>query len=143
MNKTVKAVKAQTPKKNTRKNRCSMNASKLKPLPLIYFKNLAKEITQTNNTKKQKSALKKFPFCLNKQTAFKNGHIKNILEHTELSKTEKTRRITSLLIDLAWENITTRHADIGVLEDTKYCKIKKCRPIKEEYGYYKNIHEAV
>ena len=42
---------------------------------------------------------------------------------------------------MAWQHITTGNADIGVLQELdKYCKIKTCRPIKEEYEYYKEVH---
>lgn len=137
-------------------NKCLVKKSTLNPLPLSYFKNTGNTIFNnlTENTKKSIkiciSILQTFPFCIidKKNTKIHNSNthynfqiLKNIFENNLFNKTEKKRRIISSLINMAWQYITTRNADIGVLQTlTPYCEIKTCRPIKAEYKYYKTIH---
>jgi len=137
-------------------NKCLVKKYTLKPLSLSYFKNTGNTIFNnlTENTKNSIkiciSILQTFPFCIidKKNTKIHNSNthynfqiLKNIFENNSFNKTEKKRRIISSLINMAWQYITTRNADIGVLQTLNtYCPIKTCRPIKEEYKYYKTIH---
>ena len=130
-----------------KKNKCFFLKSKLKPLPISFFNKLSKQIIQSlsslsiieKNNNKIKQILQKYPFCIH------NGNeeeiIISIYKNKSFTKKEKERRIIIALIDFAWQHITTRNADIGVLtNNNKYCENKTCRPIKEEYKYYKNVH---
>lgn len=133
-------------KKLVKNNKCIVKKSTLQPLPLSYFKSLANNIMNKlqDNSNETKHAcvylLQQFPFCI-RDTEFDFDIIKNIFENTAFTKTEKKRRIISALINMAWQHITTHNADIGVLQDfDDYCRVKTCRPIKEEYEYYKNAH---
>ena len=130
-------------------NKCIVKKSTLQALPLSYFKSLANNIMNimnklqdnSNETKhKCVALLHQFPFCIT-DTEFDFNIIKTIFKNTAFTKTEKKRRIISALINMAWQHITTHNADIGVLQDLDdYCRVKTCRPIKEEYEYYKNAH---
>ena len=133
-------------KKIVKDDKCLVKKSTLKALPLSYFKTLASNIMNKlkDNSNKSKdirvSLLQEFPFCI-KDTEFDFDIIKNIFVNTSFTKKEKKRRIISALINMAWQYITTHNADIGVLQDLDaYCKVKTCRPIKEEYDYYLNVH---
>jgi len=145
-----KLNKIKTKKKRLIKNnKCIVKKSTLKALPLSYFKSLANNIMNImnklqDNSNETKHAcvalLKQFPFCIT-DTEFDFDILKNIFKNTEFTKTEKKRRIISALINMAWQHITTHNADIGVLQDLdNYCRVKTCRPIKEEYEYYINAH---
>lgn len=140
-------------------DKCSLKKSTLKPLPLGYFKKIGNIIMSTleENGKDSEDSkeiciaiLQHFPFCIKnkKNLSIDNSNqkhyfeiIKHIYKNTAFNKTEKKRRIISALINMAWQHITTGNADIGVLQELDmYCKIKMCRPIKEEYEYYKKVH---
>ena len=144
-NKTLKIV-----------NKCLEKKSTLQPLPLSYFKKLAIEIfnileENDNQTKKKCLAiLQAFPFCEKNDTneydstidyKFEN-YLQNIFRSNVFTKNEKKRRLTSALIDMAWEYITTMNSDIGTLSNSN--NVAKphhsYRPIKEEYQYYKKVH---
>ena len=130
-------------------NKCLVKKSTLQPLELSYFTKLSTKIVsileENNNQTKQKciEILKNFPFC-NK----KDEHLDFIFEHylqyimssKLFSKNEKKRRITSALIDLAWEYMTTRNADIGALGNNTHKPHNLERPIKKEYQYYTQVH---
>ena len=130
-------------------NKCLVKKSTLQPLQLSYFTKLATKIVsileENNNQTKQKciEILKNFPFC-NK----KDEHLDFIFEHylqyimssKLFSKNEKKRRITSALIDLAWEYMTTRNADIGALGNNTHKPHNLERPVKKEYQYYTQVH---
>ena len=148
--KLQKLNKIKTKKKRLIKdNKCIVKKSILKALPLSYFKSLANNIMnimnklQDNSNESKHSCvalLQQFPFCIT-DTEFDFDIIKNIFENKAFTKTEKKRRIISALINMAWQHITTHNADIGVLQDLDdYCRVKTCRPIKEEYAYYINAH---
>jgi hypothetical protein len=158
-NYTKKYTKNYTKNKKLMVDKCSLKKSRLKALPLTYFKIIARIIMSTleENAKDSEdskeiciSILQHFPFCIKdkKNSSIDNSNqkyyftiIKNIFENNAFNKTEKKRRIISALINMAWQHITTGNADIGVLQELDtYCKIKTCRPIKEEYEYYKKVH---
>jgi hypothetical protein len=129
----------------TKKNKCSFLKSKLKPLPLSFFIKLSKQIIQylhlhhtiEKYNNKIKQILQKYPFCISNNEKI----IISIYKNKSFTQKEKERRIIIALIDFAWQNITTGNADIGILTNkNKYCENKTCRPIKEEYQYYKNVH---
>jgi hypothetical protein len=152
-------TKNYTKNKKLMVDKCSLKKSTLKPLPLGYFKKFAQIIISTLEENKKDSEdskeiciaiLQHFPFCIKdkKNSSIDNSNqkhyfkiIKHIFENNAFNKTEKKRRIISTLINMAWQHITTGNADIGVLQELDtYCKIKTCRPIKEEYEYYKKVH---
>lgn len=137
-NKTVKIV-----------NKCLVKKSTLEPLPLLYFKKLSTEIfkilEENNDQTKNKylAILKTFPFCEknDKNINYKfNNYLKSIFKNNLFDTNEKKRRITSALINMAYEYITTKNADIGTLSDNTTNPHNLQRPIKEEYEYYKNVH---
>ena len=137
-NKTVKIV-----------NKCLVKKSTLEPLPLSYFKKLSTEIfkilEENNDQTKNKylAILKTFPFCEknDKNINYKfNNYLKSIFKNNSFDKNEKKRRITSALINMAYEYITTKNADIGTLSNIDNNHHHLQRPIKEEYEYYKNVH---
>jgi hypothetical protein len=115
-------------------------------IPLIFFEELAEDFMADMQCDKSKSlemyneVLKEYPFCLKKDENrnFKFKHMKKIANNKKIDYEGKVKNITSVLIDLAYEQITTMNADIGALAD---CKVKNCRPVDEEYGYYKKAFE--
>jgi hypothetical protein len=100
----------------------------LEALSLSFFKETAVKIVQHT-----KVDLSKYPFCIEKKS-FKFTTLKHIQANSTLSTIDKTRRITSFLIDLAYEHLTTRSTDIGTLVETH-------RPIYKEYAYYKQAFQ--
>jgi hypothetical protein len=125
-------------------NKCLEKKSTLQPLPLSYFKNLAIKIfkiLEENNSQTKKKCidiLQNFPFC-EKNNTLKFKYLQGIFQNNLFTKNEKKRRITSALIDMAWEYMTTKNADIGSLSSDGNPP-HLFRPIKEEYQYYKNVH---
>jgi hypothetical protein len=148
-----KKFKSKKTKKNNKTlkivNKCLEKKSNLQPLPLSYFKNLAIKIfnlLEENNSQTKKKCidiLQNFPFCEKnniKLNTFKfKSYLQRIFQNNLFTKNEKKRRITSALIDMAWEYITTMNADIGTLSNDGNPH-HLYRPIKEEYQYYKNVH---
>jgi len=136
-----------------RYNKCIKCEETLKDgdlVPLDFFETLAEDFMADMQCDKVKSlkmyneVLKEYPFCLEKNETrnFKFGHMKKIANNKKIDYEEKVRRITSVLINLAFEKITTTNADIGTLEDVeRFCPLKTCRPVTEEYGYYKNAFD--
>jgi len=100
----------------------------LEALPLSFFKETAVQFVEH-----KKINFSKYPFCI-KNTSFKLTFLKQILANSTLTTLDKTRRITSFLIDLAYEHLTTRSTDIGTLAETH-------RPIYKEYAYYKQAFQ--
>lgn len=148
-NKNTKINNKKIKSKKTRKivNKCLEKKSTLQPLPLSYFKKLAIKIfnlLEENNSQTKKKCidiLQQFPFC-QKNNIFKSKYymyLQKIFQNNLFTKNEKKRRITSALIDMAWEYMTTRNADIGTLSSDGN-PLHLFRPIKEEYQYYKNVH---
>jgi hypothetical protein len=136
-----------------RHNKCMKCSEVLKEddlVPLHFFETLAEDFMADLQCDKVKSlemyneVLKEYPFCKHddKLRNYKFGHIKKISNNKKINYEEKVRRITSVLINLAYEQITTSNADIGTLETIdRFCPVKTCRPIEEEYKYYKNAFE--
>ena len=113
----------------TKKNKCFFLKSKLKPLPISFFKKISKQIIANN---KIKQILQKYPFCSinNSINTFNEQIIIKILKNKSFTEKEKERRIIIALIDFAWQHITTGNADIGVLTNNVYCENKTFRQIK-------------
>ena len=150
-NKNTKINNKKFKSKKTRKivNKCLEKKSTLQPLPLSYFKKLAIKIfnlLEENNSQTKKKCidiLQSFPFCEKNNirlNTFKfKSYLQKIFQNNLFTKNEKKRRITSALIDMAWEYITTHNADIGTLSSDGNPP-HLYRQIKEEYQYYKNVH---
>ena len=100
----------------------------LEAIPLSFFKEAAVKIVEHKNIN-----FSKYPFCIEK-SSFKLTFLKQIQANSKLSTIDKTRRITSFLIDLAYEHLTTRSTDIGTLAETH-------RPMYKEYAYYKQAFQ--
>ena len=153
MNSKITKINKKKSKKNNKTvkivNKCLVKKSTLNPLPVSYFKKLSTEIfkilEENNDQTKNKylAILKTFPFCEknDKNINYKfNNYLKSIFKNNLFDKNEKKRRITSALINMAYEYITTKNADIGTLSDIDNNPHHLQRPIKEEYEYYKNVH---
>jgi hypothetical protein len=136
-----------------RHNKCTKCSEVLKEddlVPLHFFEELAEDFMADIQCDKVKSLemynelLKEYPFCKNddKLRNLKFGHMKKINNIKKLQYEEKVRRITVLLIGLAFERITSSNSDLGALETVdRFCPTKTCRPVEEEYKYYKNAFE--
>lgn len=70
-------------------------------------------------------------------SSWKAKIIKDILKNNLFSRNEKERRITGVLISLAFEHITHHSTDIGNWSDIQ-CNVT-CRDVNTEYNYYKNL----
>ena len=104
--------------------------------PKTFFYQLANYIIDL----KKHSVVEINKFILKKPffaSSWKAKIIKDILKNNSFSRTEKERRITGVLISLAFEHITRLITDIGNWSDIQ-CNVT-CRDVNSEYSYYKNL----
>jgi hypothetical protein len=137
------------PEKYTKCKKCTQKLELDDLVPLVFFEELASDFMaewQCNKkeaTSMYKKVLKEYPFCLDGSIlTFKFDHLRKAATKKSFSYDGKIKLIAYILLELAFEHITTINLDIGNAVNAKYESTKEEYEeyMKEEYESYSEAY---